>query len=225
MTDENKVAHVHTALAAILKELSVEKGGTLPQNMGGRGYITASDLSNEVKRKFVENDLILLPTESIISHEVIGGAADRKTVAVSITGYYEILSTQDGSSVVISGIGDGLAIGTAVSSNIASTNALKNALLRTFLVTETSVEDQAKEGVPEPKAAPAQPTADLSAKIKKIQDFAVARTEMPKGKAYIDSVIEAEPEKFTKSDGTIGTWEDVKQSEKHLDVLLSLIGA
>lgn len=140
-----EVAHVYTALAKILKHLSVEKNGTLPGNMGGKAYITAVDVSAEVKRQFVENDLIFLPDEKVVRHETIQ-FKDRLNVTIVIKGTYTIVSTVDGSSVTVSGTGDGLATGTAVASNIGSTNALKNALLRTFLITEQSVEDGAKSG-------------------------------------------------------------------------------
>lgn len=142
---ETEVAAVYPAIAKILSAMSVERGGTLPSNMGSGKYITAVDLNSEVKRQFVANDLILVPNERVIKHENL--ISQRTTISIVIEGTYEIISTVDGSSVVISGVGDGLAIGTAVASNIASTNALKNALLRFLLVTEQSVEDAAKDGV------------------------------------------------------------------------------
>lgn len=141
---------VYAALANVVRELSVEKNGELPSNMGGKPYITASDVAKEVKRLFVENNLILLPNETVIKHENLVG--QRLQVSIVITGTYEIVSTVDGSSVTVSGTGDGLATGTAVASNIASTNAFKNALLRTFLITEQSVEDAAKAGDEAPAA-------------------------------------------------------------------------
>lgn len=140
-----EVPHVYTALAEILKHLSVEKNGQLPGNMGGKAYITAVDISAEVKRQFVANNLIFLPDEEVIKHETVMHK-DRINTAIVIRGTYTILSTKDGSSVIVSGTGDGLATGTAVASNIGSTNALKNALLRTFLITEQSVEDASKQG-------------------------------------------------------------------------------
>jgi len=149
------------SIAKVLAAMSVEKGGVLPGNMGGKPYITAVDLSAEAKRQFVENDLIILPSEKVISHEVINNN-NRLTVAIVVEGTYTIISTKDGSHVVTGGVGDGLAIGTAVSSNIASTNALKNALLRLFLVTEQSVEDAAKDGVPEEKPAAAAKKAKVT---------------------------------------------------------------
>lgn len=151
-TAKIEVPHVYTALAEILKALSVQKNGTLPGNMGGKPYITAVDAAAETKRQFVQNNLIFLPAEEVFKHETIVHK-DRINVAIVITGTYTIISTVDGSSVVVSGTGDGLAGGTAVASNIASTNALKNALLRTFLITEQSVEDASKNGTdPEPTA-------------------------------------------------------------------------
>lgn len=145
-----EVPHVYTALAKILESLSVEKGGTLPSNMGGKPYITAQDVAQEVKRQFVTNNLVFLPSEEVIKHENMNGT--RLQVSIVITGTYTIVSTVDGSSVTVSGTGDGLATGTAVASNIASTNAFKNALLRTLLITEQSVEDAAKEGSEAPEA-------------------------------------------------------------------------
>jgi hypothetical protein len=143
-----EVPHVYTALAEVLKSLSVEKNGTLPGNMGGKPYITAVDAAAETKRQFVANKLIFLPNEEVIKHENLLNN-NRLQVSIVIKGTYTIVSTVDGSSVTVSGTGDGLATGTAVASNIGSTNALKNALLRTFLITEQSAEDAGKAGTPE----------------------------------------------------------------------------
>lgn len=150
--------HVYEALGAILKSLSVPKNGMLPGNMGGKPYVTAVDAAAEVKRQFVENGLIFLPSEDVIKHETIIHK-DRLNIVIVIKGTYTIVSQKDGSSVVVSGTGDGLATGTAVASNIASTNALKNALLRTFLITEQSAEDSAKNGVEQPERTVQSPMA------------------------------------------------------------------
>lgn len=165
-TTEYTAPAVHVALAEILKSLSVEKGGTLPQNMGGRPYITAGDLFSEVKRQFVEHDLIFVPDEHVIEHTIIQHDSGRNTVAISVNGSYQIISTIDGSEITFGGVGDGLATGTAVASNIASTNALKNALLRTLLVSETAVEDAAKNGtdVDADRKTPAQQKIEAATK-------------------------------------------------------------
>lgn len=161
-TAEFEVPEVYKALAEILKSLSVAKGGTLPNNMGGKSYITAVDASAEVKRQFVDNDLIFLPNEEVVRHENLTVGNSLK-VAIVIRGEYTIISTRDASKVSISGTGDGLATGTAVASNIASTNALKNALLRAFLITEQSVEDAAKNG-----EAPTQAQATANAATQRV---------------------------------------------------------
>ena len=162
---ENQVGTVYGAIGRILGELSVEKGGVLPGNMGSKPYITAVDLNAEVKRRFVDNDLILLPDEKFVKHEVSTSAQGRHSIFLVIEGHYTITSTVDGSSVTIAGVGDGLATGTAVAANIASTNALKNALLRTFMVTEQSVEDEAKNGSQQAEK-PAKPGAEpLTAEV------------------------------------------------------------
>lgn len=230
MTEVKPVGHVHTALLEILKSLAVEKGAQLPANMGGRAYITASDLSNEVKRKFVEHGLILLPTETVEKHEILTGANERKTIHIGIAGFYEIFSTVDGSSVVVSGTGDGIAIGNSVASAIASTNALKNALLRTFLVTETSVEDQAKEGVKE-SSAPAQsqqaaePDATVVDLVNRLKAHSTKADGPLKGQKYLESVMEKEADKFARADGTIPKWTDISGDVKALTVLAELTGA
>lgn len=192
-----KVAHVYTALAEILKALSVEKNGQLPGNMGGKSYISAVDLSLEVKRQFVENNLLLLPEEEVTRHEIFNDNG-RKTTTLTIQGHYTIVSTVDESFVQISGTGDGLSTGASVASNIASTNALKNALLRTFLVTEQSVEDEAKNGPKEvPTSAPAQRTQsaapDLNAARTKLVEVAGSQAEATRrGNEYFN-VAEGEP--------------------------------
>lgn len=152
-TIEPNVAHVYTAMAEVLKGLSVEKNGTLPGNMGGKPYITASDIASEVKRRFVEVGLVVEVQERVVKHEILT-LNNRITIAMVIEGTYIFTSTVDGTQAVVSGVGDGLANGTAVASNIASTNAMKNGLLRTFLITEQSVEDAAKNGIDETVAEP-----------------------------------------------------------------------
>lgn len=146
------IPEVYTSMLNILSKLGVAKGGTLPANMGGKPYITAVDVSREVKTLFVEEKLIVLPSERVVNHETII-LKDRINVAIAIEGTYTFVSTKDGSTATVTGVGDGLAGGTAVASNIASTNALKNGLLRTFLITEQSAEDAAKNG---PEDAPAE---------------------------------------------------------------------
>ena len=153
-TIENNVPAVYKGIAGVLNSLAVEKNGILPGNMGGKNYITAGDISNEVKRQFVANNLIILPDETILTTEAIQ-QGNRIVIRVVVQGTYHIVSTVDGSQATITGSGDGLATGTAVASNIASTNALKNALLRTFLITEQSVEEASLNGVGEAKPAPA----------------------------------------------------------------------
>lgn len=182
-----KVPHVYTAILEILRSMAVEKNGVLPGNMGNGKYVSASDLSSEVKSQFVEQGLFILPNESLTRHEVITDG-NRKTIFTTTEGSYRIVSTVDASEVSISGAGDGIATGSAVSSNISSTNALKNALLRTFLVTETSVEDAAKNGpkeVPEAvrkaQAAPAALSEDLSALRARVKEVAGDRDYMALG--------------------------------------------
>lgn len=143
----SKQPKIHEAMLAVLGELGVAKNGALPSNMGGKPYITAADVAKEVKTLLVANGAFVLPHEKVVKHEILVSAQGRQTVAVVVEGEYTFVSAEDGSSVTVQGVGDGLATGTAVASNIASTNALKNAMLRTFMITEQSVEEQAKNGI------------------------------------------------------------------------------
>lgn len=140
MTNENNVPHVYTALAEVVKAIAVEKTGTLPSNLGGKKYAPAPAVSQAVKELFAEKGLLLLTNEKVISNENLV-VKDRLSIHIVVTGIYTITSLKDGSSVTVSGTGDGLATATAVAANIASTNAQKNALLRTLLISEQSVED------------------------------------------------------------------------------------
>lgn len=205
---EYETPHVHTAIATILESLSVAKGGTLPGNMGGKPYITAVDAAAEVKRKFVENNLIFLPRETIFQHkEVIN--KDRINVLISITGEYTFVSTKDGSSVTVSGTGDGLAGGTAVASNIASTNALKNALLRTFLITEQSVEDAAKNGTDDAPSATERKIAQARQTPQPAQ--AAARTKDAKAQAEVRAWIGGDDARKAQANAT---YEKIKKDGK-----------
>lgn len=145
MTEKYTTPHVHKGLAAILKHLQVDKSGQLPSNMGGKAYVPAPAISNEVKKQLVANDLFMASNEELIKHEAVAADGRSYKIFTAIKGTYTFTSTQDGSQVTISGIGDGLASNTAVSANISSTNALKNALLRTFLISEESVEKQSMQ--------------------------------------------------------------------------------
>lgn len=200
---------VHTALFEILKSLSVEKGGSLPSNMGGKPYITAVDLNSEIKRKFVEHDLFFLPTEVEVSKEIVTNPKGGTVVTVSIQAEYTIISTKDGSQVTIGGVGDGYATGTAVASNIASTNALKNALLRTFLVTEQSTEDAAKNGPAEPKEERAvtqakQPNnGNLNAARNELVALTGGQTEAKQAGDKFFGVPEGEPSTWSSDESQI----------------------
>lgn len=159
-TEGAEVPHVYTALGEILAKLSVSKTGVLPSNMGGKSYVPATEINKEVKALFVAHHLILLPDERLEASENILVEGRAVKITTIVRGEYTIVSTEDGSSVTIAGVGDGLASNTAVSSNIASTNALKNALLRLFLITEQSAEDEAKNGAAEDRETPAKRQVD-----------------------------------------------------------------
>lgn len=157
------VAEVYKSMLVVLDKLAVEKTALLPGNMGGKPYIEAHYMASEIKKLFVAEGLIVLPDEHMTKHEVIGREGRAPNVAVAIEAQYTILSTKDGSAVVIKGVGDGLASGTAVASNIASTNAFKNAFLRTFMVSEQSVEQASLKSTEDPTEK-AEPRAIATAK-------------------------------------------------------------
>lgn len=209
--------HVHTAILEILKTLGVEKNGTLPSNMGGNKYIAAVDVAKEIKQKFSEQGIISLPVEREIRKEIVQ-ANNRITVTTSVEAQYTLISTQDGSSVVIQGVGDGVAQGSAVASNIASTNAFKNAFLRAFLITEQSVEEYAKAGpaeVVEPRAVAAQrkgssPSAPaVSSDVAQINELKKELTAFVPGGESAPKWLALQAEKHLppKDDGTWDGWD------------------
>lgn len=140
MTTTNKVPHVYTALLEVTRKIEVEPDGTLPGNMGGKGYASATAVTDHVKKLFVDLDLFLIANEEVVTSEQ-RELKERITQYIVVRGEYQIVSAQDGSTVTISAIGNGQATGTAVAANIASTFALKNALLRTFMISDQSAED------------------------------------------------------------------------------------
>lgn len=142
--------HINRAYLSILKDISVDKNGVLPSNMGGKPYIAAVDVAKEVKALLVKNDVISVPRETEVRKELVL-QGNRLLITTTIEAEYDLISTIDGSILTIRGVGDGVATGSAVASNIASTNAFKNAFLRALLITEQSVEDDAKKGIPEPE--------------------------------------------------------------------------
>lgn len=221
-----EVPHVYTGMLEVLRHLSVEKNGVLPGNMGGKPYITAHDIAAEVKRKVVENNLIVLPSESIYKHEVIQ-ANNRLTIAMVIEGSYTFVSTLDQSTATVTGVGDGLAAGTAVASNIASTNALKNALLRTFLITEQSVEDAAKNGPGEVEAAPKALTAARNGSAKTPVTAGTSNGNLnevrEKIKAQSKANNPAEPTYYTKLGDSMFPGEDWKTNASKLGKLLEAL--
>jgi len=159
----DSVGKVFGAYAEVLKSLQVDAGGTLPGNMGGKKYITAKDIADEVKKKFVEHGLIMIPNEVIESESIQTGSDGRRTSFITVRGEYRIIHVQDASELTITGVGGGLATGTAVAPNIASTFALKNALQRAFLISENAVEEAALKETNAVAATPPEKRAEVTA--------------------------------------------------------------
>jgi len=176
MTDS--VKKVYGAFAEVLKSMQVDAAGQLPSNMGGKKYITAKDIADEVKKKFVEVGLIMIPNETVVSDEILTGADGRRTSFLIIEGKYRIIHIEDGSEVTISGTGGGMATGTAVAPNIASTFALKNALQRAFLISETAVEEAALKAPDAPAATPPEKRAEATAVAKVTAEVAPLKKEI-----------------------------------------------
>lgn len=161
---ENNTPKVYAAVHKVLKGLQVAKGGMLPGNMGGKAYMTAEDISNEVKNLFVENDLILEANEEVVTDSVADLGDKKLRFQTTIKGTYRAIHIKDGSYITFSGTGQGLATGTAVAANIASTFSLKNALQRQFLISEASVDAEGHTEQAAPKQSPAQQAAQKIAK-------------------------------------------------------------
>ena len=153
---------VFGAILNVMRDVLFEADGTLPGNMGGKKYISAVEQASKVKDEFVKNNLILVPNEVNLKHEVIVDAG-RKTIFTVTRGEYQIVHVEDGSSVTFSGIGEGTANSTAIASNIASTFALKNALQRLLFSTEAALEDKGLEAPPASAAKATPPESRAAA--------------------------------------------------------------
>ncbi len=153
------VPKIYAAYHKILEELQVDKTSDLPTNMGGKKAFAADQVAADVKSLLVENNLIFrVLSEDVVSNEVIP-VGNRLNIVITVQGTYELIHIEDGSSITIGGVGQGVAIGSSVAASIAGTFALKSGLLHSFLITEESVE---REGL-----APTQPKE--SAALKKAQ--------------------------------------------------------
>jgi hypothetical protein len=211
--------HVHKALVAIRKGLSVEKDGTLPSNMGSGKYVSAGNLAAALKSEFDEHGLLFHPVrESIVRHEVTQDKTQRTLVAFSIEAQYRITSTVDGSEITIGGAGDGLATGTSVANNIASTNALKNALLRLVMATEGGVENASKDGIGETAGVAPEQVSGLAAVRKRLQDKSKTVEGPVKGSEFLDLVLAS-----SEGDLKSKTLKDIWGDEQALTALESLV--
>lgn len=171
---EFKARHVDLAMLEILSVFSVEKDGMLPTNMGGKGYVSAPNLFKNIKTEFANRGLIVYPTERYIDYEVVPRGDRAPTIVVAVEGTYRIVSTKDGSSEIIGGVGDGMGQGNSVASNIASTNALKNAVMRFVLGAESGLEAEAKGD-----NEPAEPKPEARA-VTTAKQGATQKRESPK---------------------------------------------
>lgn len=160
---ENNVPKVYAAIHNVLKALQVEKGGMLPGNMGGKAYMTAEDISNEVKRLLVQNNVVLEANEDVVQVEAPDFGDKKMRFMITVKGTYRLIHVEDGSYITISGVGQGMGVGVATAAAVASTFAQKSALLRTFLISESGVEAEGHTEQAPPKQSQAQQTAAKAA--------------------------------------------------------------
>ena len=151
----NPTNKIYDSIHKVLSHLAVEKGGTLPGNLGGSAYHKAEDISNEVKNQLVANKVIVEANEEVVKVESPDYGDKKMRFVITLKGTYRLIHIEDGSFITISGVGQGMGTGVSTAAAVASTFSLKSALLRTFLISESGVES---EGVTE-QAAPKQDRA------------------------------------------------------------------
>lgn len=156
---ENNTPKIYAAIHKVLGHLTVEKGGTLPGNLGGAAYHRAEDISNEVKTQLVQNKVIVEAREDVVKVESPDYGDKKMRFMITVQGSYRLIHIEDGTSITIQGVGQGLGTGVATAASVASTFALKSALLRTFLISESGVEQEGQTEQAAPKQTPAQRTA------------------------------------------------------------------
>lgn len=132
-------------LATIQREVgAIPRNGKGPAAKGGFAYIRAEDILDKIHALMVQEGVIVLPNIEYSKHKV-QIVNNRQYINATIKASYTYVAIEDGSSVVVSAIGEGSDIGSDTATRKAATQALKISHLHTFTIPNSEFDDEGYE--------------------------------------------------------------------------------
>lgn len=159
MSEDNKVGSIFQKIATIQAEVgAIPRAGVGPSAKGSFKYVKAEDILDKIHALLVQENVIVVPTLEYTKHttEMVN---NRQYVSVAITAKYAYVSVDDGSSIVVTAIGEGSDIGSDTATRKAATQALKISHLHTFTIPNSEFDDEGYESQAGRAAAPANTKA------------------------------------------------------------------
>lgn len=188
---------------------AIEKAGTGPSQKGAFKYIRAEDVTDKVHSLLNEHGVITVPTIKYTDREVIRDGA-KTFIFVAITVEYEYIDVEDGSSVIVTSVGEGSDIGSDTATRKAATQALKISHLQFLSIPNSEFDDEGAE--PTGGAAAEKPQARAVAAATK----ATAAAGAADGDAALEP-IRAKIKVAARKAGLDSTALNIKGKEIHDD--------
>lgn len=222
---------IYAALQGVMEDIkSLEKNGAAPKAMGGYKFLAVDDVLKEVRPHLVKHKIIVLPKLVDTENHVWRDDSGRISTKVLLTFDFHFTSTEDGSEVVVTVVGEANDTGDKTVRK-ATTSAHKIALIQAFtLITGEVDEHEISDGnlaseapAGRPAKAPAgtpegvkvartkrpDPLQDLKADIRGLAD------KLGYGRDDINSAAAAKAETLGKTQGSKEVLEAVKADFEH----------
>ena len=98
---------IYAALQGVMEDIkSLEKNGAAPKAMGGYKFLAVDDVLKEVRPHLVKHKIIVLPQLVNTDNHVIQQDGGRISTKVFLTFDFHFVSTEDGSEVVVTVVGE-----------------------------------------------------------------------------------------------------------------------
>lgn len=138
---------IYAALQGVMEDIkSLEKNGAAPKAMGGYKFLAVDDVLKEVRPHLVKHKIIVLPQLVNTDNHVIQQDGGRISTKVFLTFDFHFVSTEDGSEVVVTVVGEANDTGDKTVRK-ATTSAHKIALIQAFtLITGEADEHELADG-------------------------------------------------------------------------------
>lgn len=137
-TTASKTPAIYAKIAKIQAEVgAIPKTGVGPANKGSFAFIRAEDILDKIHALLVAQDVIVRPT---ITHTdfVVNRDSGRAYTNATVKAEYEFIAVEDGSTFVVTSVGEGSDIGSDTATRKAATMAMKIAHLHTFTIPNTN---------------------------------------------------------------------------------------